>query len=62
MTKLAQPAYAFPTPPVGDTGHFLNEPSQFVFIFSNKHYNFYKQYMWKNVRPVYGAGIQSHDL
>ena len=28
--------------------------------FSNKHYNFYN--MWKNVHPVYGAGIRTHDL
>ena len=31
-------------------------------VFSNKHYNFYNNYMWKNVHPVYGAGIQTHDL
>ena len=32
-------------------------------VFSNKyHYNFYNRYMWKNVHPVYGAGIQTHDL
>ena len=24
--------------------------------------NFYNKYMWKNVHPVYGAGIQTHDL
>ena len=31
-------------------------------VFSTKHYNFYNNYMWKNVHPVYGAGIQTHDL
>ena len=31
-------------------------------VFSNKHYNFYNKYMWKNVHPVYGAGIRTHDL
>ena len=23
---------------------------------------FYNKYMWKNVHPVYGAGIRTHDL
>ena len=23
----------------------------FIFVLSNKHYNFYNKYMWKNVRP-----------
>ena len=31
-------------------------------VFSNKHYNFYNKYMWKNIHPVYGAGIWTHDL
>ena len=31
-------------------------------VFSNKHYNFYNKYLWKNVHPVYGAGIRTHDL
>ena len=31
-------------------------------VFSNKQYNFYNKYMWKNVHPVYGAGIWTHDL
>ena len=27
-------------------------------VFSSKHqYNFYNKYMWKNVQPVYGAGM-----
>ena len=31
--------------------------------FSKKHqYNFYKKSMWKNVHPVYGARIRSHNL
>ena len=29
---------------------------------SKHHYNFYNKYMWKNVHPVYGAGIRTHDL
>ena len=29
------------------------------FVFSNKHYNFYNKYTWKNVHPVYAAGIQT---
>ena len=31
-------------------------------VFSNKQYNFYNKYMWKNVHPVYGAGIWTHNL
>ena len=30
--------------------------------FSNKQYNFYNKSLWKNVHPVYGAGIRTHDL
>ena len=30
--------------------------------FLNKHYNFYDKFMWKDVHPVYGAGIQTHNL
>ena len=31
--------------------------------FSNKHHNnFYNKYMWKNIHPVYGAEIRTHDL
>ena len=33
----------------------------FIFVLSNKRYNFYK-FMWKNVHPVYGAGIWTHNL
>ena len=44
---------------------FLNGPSpayfSFIFVFPNKHYNFYKKYV-KNVRPVSGAVIQTHNL
>ena len=28
-------------------------------VFSN---NFYNKFMWKNVHPVYGAGIRTHNL
>ena len=32
-------------------------------VFSNKHYKFLQQkYMWKNVHPVYDAGIRTHDF
>ena len=32
-------------------------------VFSNKHhFNFYNKYMWKNVHPVYGAGIWTCNL
>ena len=32
-------------------------------VFSNKHYyKFYNKFMWKNVHPVYGAGIRTHNL
>ena len=31
-------------------------------VFSNKHYNYYNKYMWKNVHLVYGARIRTHDL
>ena len=42
---------------------FLNGPSfSFIFVFSSKHNNFYNKYMWKNVHPVYGAGIRTHNL
>ena len=34
----------------------------FIFVFSRKHYNFYKKCMWKNVHPVYSARIQTHNL
>ena len=31
--------------------------------FAYKHQNsFYNKLMWKNVHPVYGAGIRTHDL
>ena len=30
--------------------------------FSNKQYNFYHKSMWKNVHPVYGARIRTHNL
>ena len=30
--------------------------------FSNKHYKFYNKLIWKNVHPVSGAGIQTHNL
>ena len=42
---------------------FLNGPTPASFsVFSNKHhYNFYNKYV-KNVHPVYGAGIRTHDL
>ena len=30
-------------------------------VFSTKHYNFYNNYMWKNVHPVYGAVIRTHE-
>ena len=33
-----------------------------IFVFSNKHYNIYSKYMWKNVHPVYSGGIWRHDL
>ena len=31
-------------------------------VFSSKNYNFHNKFMWKNVHPVYGAGIRTHDL
>ena len=40
-------------------------PASFLFlfsVFSNKQYNFYNKWMWKNVHPVYGAGIWTYDL
>ena len=34
----------------------------FIFGFFKKHhYNFYNKYMWKNVHPVYGARIRTHN-
>ena len=45
---------------------FLNGPTpaffSFIFGLSNKHYNFYNKHMWKNLHPVYGARIQTHNL
>ena len=39
-------------------------PASFSFIFGlfEQTIQFYSKYLWKNVHPVYGAGIQSHDL
>ena len=34
----------------------------FFFVFSNKKYNIYNKSLWKNVHPVYGAGIRTNDL
>ena len=34
----------------------------FIFVFSNKHHNFLQQIHVKNVHPVYGAEIWTHDL
>ena len=34
----------------------------FIYGFSNQNYNFYNILMWKNVHPVSGAGIQTHNL
>ena len=31
-------------------------------VFFKRHYNFYNKFMWKNVHPVYGTGIQTHNL
>ena len=34
-----------------------------LLVFSNKHhYNFFNKCMWKNVHPVYGTGIRTHNL
>ena len=39
---------------------FLNGPTP---AFSNtQHYKFYNKYIWKNVHPVYSAGIRTHNL
>ena len=35
---------------------------QFVFVFSNKHYNFYNKYKLQNVHPLYGAGFWTHNV
>ena len=34
----------------------------YLSVFSNKQYNFFNKLMWKNVHPVYGAGIRNHNL
>ena len=34
----------------------------FIFVFSNKHYNFLQQINVKIVLPVYGARIRTHNL
>ena len=46
---------------------FLNGPTpaffSFIFGFFKQTLQFLQQIgMWKNVHPVYGAGIQTHDL
>ena len=33
-----------------------------IFVFSNTHYNFLQPINVKNLLPVYGAGIQTHNL
>ena len=44
-------------------GHLIRViPFSFIFVFSNKHYNFENKYGWKNLHPVYGAGIRTHYL
>ena len=45
---------------------FLNGPTPAFFrlflVFSKQQFNFYNKSMWKNVHPVLGAGIQTHNL
>ena len=42
---------------------FLNEPFPFVYFRLFKQtLTFCNKYMWKNVHPVYGAGIRIHNL
>ena len=45
---------------------FLNGHPRPLFIyfrsFSSKHHNLNNKLMWKNVHPVYGAGIQTNDI
>ena len=40
----------------------FNESTPANFVFSNTNYNFYNKYMWKNVHPVNGPGIRTHNL
>ena len=42
----------------------MGQPGLFLFIFGlfKQTLQFYNKYMWKNVHPVYGAGIRTHDL
>ena len=39
-------------------------PASFSFIFGlfKQTLQFYNKYMWKNVHPVYGAGIRTHNI
>ena len=37
-------------------------PFHLFAVFSNKQNSFYNKSMWKNVRPVYGTGIRTHNL
>ena len=41
-----------------------DNPGLFLFIISlcNQTFEFYNKSMWKNVHPVYGTGIRTHDL
>ena len=45
---------------------FSNGPTPASFclslVFSNKQYNSYNKSKWKNVHPVYGAEIQTHNI
>ena len=34
----------------------------FIFVISNKQYNFFQQINVENVHPIYGAGIRTHNL
>ena len=37
-------------------------PFSFIFVFSNQQCNFYNKIMWKNIQPVWSAGIRTRNL
>ena len=45
-----------------ETTELWRPPKKVPRFASNKQYNFYNKSMWKYVHPVFGAGIQTHNL
>ena len=39
-----------------------NGPLFLVFQTNKHHHNFYNKYMWKNIHPVFGPRIRTHNM